>query len=131
MHVGVLQIELLFPDAQSLKDKRRVIKSLKDTLHRRHLCAIAEVGSLDHMRRGILGASVVAKEAVRCATVLDAIQRELDKVSEARIGEVARAVIPIEQLAHTPLDDNGQPILDNGTGDLNAEMLLRAQEAIQ
>lgn len=108
-----------------------MMKSLKDTLHRRHLCAVAEVGALDHLRRGILGGSVVAKEAARCAAVLDAIMREVETVSDARVGEVARTVTPIEQLAETPLDVNGQPILDNGTGSLNQEMLERAREAWQ
>ena len=32
MTVGVLQLELSIPDAMSLKDKRRVVKSLKDRI---------------------------------------------------------------------------------------------------
>jgi len=45
MVVGVLQIELEIPEAQSLKDKRRVIKSLKDRIANAHNVSIAELGS--------------------------------------------------------------------------------------
>ena len=44
MVVGILQFELLVPGATSLKDKRRVVKSVKDRLHREHLVSVAEVG---------------------------------------------------------------------------------------
>jgi hypothetical protein len=47
MTVGVLQLELSIGDAMSLKDKRRVIKSLKDRIAHGHNVSIAEVGALD------------------------------------------------------------------------------------
>ena len=46
MTVGVLQLELSIGDAMSLKDKRRVIKSLKDRIAHGHNVSIAEVGRL-------------------------------------------------------------------------------------
>jgi len=130
MHGGVLQIELLLPEALSLKGKRRVMKSLKDTLHRRHLCGVGEVGGLDQLRRGVLGASVVAGEAARCAGVLDAIQREVERVTEARVGEVARKVTRVDLIGETELDEFGRPVVDGGTGALDAEMLARGGEAM-
>ena len=62
MVVGVLQIELSVGDAMSLKDKRRVIKSLKDRIAHGHNVSIAEVGALDQHRRSILGVAMVANE---------------------------------------------------------------------
>jgi uncharacterized protein YlxP (DUF503 family) len=62
MVVGVLQIELSVGDAMSLKDKRRVIKSLKDRIAHGHNVSIAEVGALDEHRRSILGLAMVANE---------------------------------------------------------------------
>jgi uncharacterized protein YlxP (DUF503 family) len=44
MTIGVLQLELRIGDAMSLKDKRRVIKSLKDRIAHGHNVSIAEVG---------------------------------------------------------------------------------------
>lgn len=62
MIVGVLQIEIEVPEAQSLKDKRRVVKSLKDRIANGHNVSIAEVGALDEHQRSILGIAMVAND---------------------------------------------------------------------
>ena len=58
----MLQLELSVTDAMSLKDKRRVIKSLKDRIAHGHNVSIAEVGALDEHRRSILGIAMVGNE---------------------------------------------------------------------
>jgi uncharacterized protein len=62
MIVGVLQIELSIHDAFSLKDKRRVIKSIKDRIAHAHNVSIAEVGAMDEHRRCILGMAMVSND---------------------------------------------------------------------
>ena len=62
MTIGVLQLELSIGDAMSLKDKRRVVKSLKDRIAHGHNVSIAEVGALDQHRRSILGIAMVAND---------------------------------------------------------------------
>ncbi len=63
MKVGVLQVEFTVIDAMSLKDKRRVVKSLKDRIAHGHNVSIAEVGALDEHRRCILGMAMVSNDA--------------------------------------------------------------------
>ncbi len=63
MTIGVLQLELSIADAMSLKDKRRVVKSLKDRIAHGHNVSIAEVGALDAHRRSILGISMVSNDS--------------------------------------------------------------------
>jgi uncharacterized protein YlxP (DUF503 family) len=62
MTIGVLQLELSIGDAMSLKDKRRVIKSLKDRIAHGHNVSIAEVGALDEHRRSIIGMAMVSND---------------------------------------------------------------------
>jgi uncharacterized protein YlxP (DUF503 family) len=62
MHVGVLQVEISIPDAMSLKDKRQVVKSLKDRIAHGHNVSIAEVGALDEHRRSIIGVAMVGND---------------------------------------------------------------------
>ena len=62
MTVGVLQLELSIPGAFSLKDKRQVVKSLKDRIAHAHNVSIAEVGALDEHRRAILGMAMVSND---------------------------------------------------------------------
>ena len=63
MTVGVLQLELSITDAMSLKDKRRVVLSIKDRISHGHNVSVAEVGALDEHRRSILGIAMVANDA--------------------------------------------------------------------
>jgi uncharacterized protein len=62
MVIGVLQLELSIQDAMSLKDKRRVVKSLKDRLANTNNVSVAEVGALDEHRRSILGLAMVGND---------------------------------------------------------------------
>lgn len=63
MTIGLLQIDLLLPEARSLKDKRRVIKSLKDRLHNRFNCSVAETGQQDAWQRATLAVCIVGGES--------------------------------------------------------------------
>jgi uncharacterized protein YlxP (DUF503 family) len=63
MTIGVLQLEIGIGDAMSLKDKRRVVLSLKDRIAHGHNVSIAEVGALDEHRRAILGIAMVSNES--------------------------------------------------------------------
>jgi len=63
MTIGVLQIELSIHDAMSLKDKRRVVKSIKDRIAHGRNVSIAEVGALDEHRRSILGLAMVSNDS--------------------------------------------------------------------
>jgi len=63
MTVGTLSVKLMIRDAQSLKDKRRVLKSLKDRIRNRHNVSVAEVGALDSRQQAILAVAMVGNDA--------------------------------------------------------------------
>jgi uncharacterized protein YlxP (DUF503 family) len=62
MFVGVLEATFYIPGAHSLKDRRRVIRSIKDRTRHRFQAAVAEVGDLDLHQRATLGVAVVGNE---------------------------------------------------------------------
>lgn len=64
IHVGVLLLDLHIPAARSLKDKRRLVKSLKDRVFARLRVSIAEVGALDKWQRSVVGISMIANDKV-------------------------------------------------------------------
>jgi len=63
MTVGSCKIELRIPGSGSLKDKRRVVKSLKDRVQGRFNVAIAEVDRLDDWQRATLGIATVSNDS--------------------------------------------------------------------
>ncbi len=78
--VGVLELTLSIPEAMSLKDKRRVIKSLKDRLGGRHNVSVAEVDDLEQHRRCRLAVAMVSNDrrfTDRCLSkIVDEIRRQ-------------------------------------------------------
>lgn len=63
MTVGTLEIKLLIRQSRSLKDKRRVIRSLKDRIRNRHNVSVAEVGALQSRQQAILAVAMVGNDA--------------------------------------------------------------------
>ena len=61
--VCILEIELHFPDAGSLKGKRKELSSLKAQLHRRFGAAVAETAHHDLWQRAGLTAALVGRDA--------------------------------------------------------------------
>lgn len=62
MVVGLLRLELGVGEAFTLKDKRRVIKSLKDRIAHRFNVSVAEVDALDLIRSAVIGVAMVSNE---------------------------------------------------------------------
>jgi len=69
--VGTLRIELALFEANSLKDKRRLVKSLKDRLAHRFNVSVAEVEELDSHRKAVLGVALVANDHRYVESCLD------------------------------------------------------------
>jgi hypothetical protein len=76
--IGLLVIELHFPEAQSLKAKRMVVKSIKDRLRSRFNVAVAETGYLELWQRAELAAVSVSGTRSILESELEAISRELE-----------------------------------------------------
>lgn len=55
MPVGLLTLELHMPEAQSLKDKRQILRSLKDRLRRHFNVAVAELDFQDVWNSSVIG----------------------------------------------------------------------------
>jgi len=60
MHVSVCQIELRLPENQSLKGKRRVIKSIITRLQNRYKVSVAEVDNQNLWQLATLGIACVS-----------------------------------------------------------------------
>ena len=63
MVVGLLQLWIRVPDAMSLKDKRRAVKSIKDRIANRFNVSVAEVGLLDSRRDAELAVVMVSNDS--------------------------------------------------------------------
>jgi uncharacterized protein YlxP (DUF503 family) len=99
MVVGILQFELLIPSATSLKDKRRVVRSVKDRLHREHQVSVAEVGSQELLNVAILGASLVSADGAKVGRTLDSIVSKMRCLRGAELGGTSRQVTEVSVMS--------------------------------
>lgn len=58
----LLTIELMIPHAQSLKDKRREVRGLKDRIRGKFNASVAEVGYQDKWQRAVLAICLVGND---------------------------------------------------------------------
>src|ERR1019366_6793178 len=73
--VAVLVIELHFPDAGSLKSKRKDLSSIKAQLHGRLSAAVSETGHQDLWNRATLTASLPGGSLHRLSAAADELER--------------------------------------------------------
>ena len=88
MRVGTLTVVLYLPDANSLKDKRQVVKSLIDIIRRKFNVSIAEVADLDKWRRATIGVACVANDGRFIQQVLDKVVDTLESIPTIDVAEV-------------------------------------------
>jgi uncharacterized protein YlxP (DUF503 family) len=112
MFVGVLQFELVINQSQSLKDKRRVVRSVKDKLHREHQVAVAEVAALDSLNLAVMGLAAVSSSGAYINALFDRIVAKLAHTPGAQLGECQRDVFKGDQLPTEPTTDDGAPLWD-------------------
>jgi uncharacterized protein YlxP (DUF503 family) len=117
MVIGILQFDLFIHDARSIKDKRRVLNSLKDRLHRQHLCSVAEVGNPDLLNHARIGIALVSRDGAHAGKTLDRICAKLHALVDARVGDIDRQIIGAET--------HGPTLADLTAPDANDELLRR------
>ena len=83
MFVGAALIGLHIPGARSLKDKRRVVKGLKDRLKNRHGVAVAEVDDLDVWQSAVILVSAATATEGAAREALAAVRRQADNLDDA------------------------------------------------
>lgn len=84
MIVGLLSIELHIPYAQSLKDKRMVLRGLKDRLKKFNV-AVAEVAHHDLWQRAGLGVVTISSAQDHADRELQAVAAEVERLEPGLI----------------------------------------------
>jgi uncharacterized protein len=74
--IGVLTLEIQISEAHSLKDKRHVVKGLKDRLRTRFNVSVAEIDFQDTWQHSLVAAVTVSSDHERADQVLQAVERE-------------------------------------------------------
>jgi uncharacterized protein YlxP (DUF503 family) len=79
MPVGLLTLELHIAEAQSLKDKRQILRSLKERLRAKFNVAVAELDFEDTWQRSVVGVVTLANEEQFVEESLQKVLAEADR----------------------------------------------------
>ncbi|MEX0851348.1 MAG: DUF503 domain-containing protein [Gaiellaceae bacterium] len=93
-YVGILSVELHFPENGSLKGKRKYLKSAKAQLHQRFGASVAEVDHHDLWQRAALTVACVARGYSELNELLAAAERYLGAQEYELIRAERRIVSP-------------------------------------
>lgn len=108
LHTVTLRVLLQIPGARSLKDRRRVVLSVRDRAMARHGVAAAEVGHLDNPKAAVLAFAVVGNDRAVLQARLDTLLRDVEAVADAVLVDVDREVVAFrasEGLPRRPRSD--------------------------
>jgi uncharacterized protein YlxP (DUF503 family) len=90
MTVGIARLTLFLPEAHSLKEKRMVLRRVKDRAQQKFNLAIAEVGDNDVWQRAQLGIAVLGSGRRFVESALDEVVRFVR--GEAEVTNVEREI---------------------------------------
>jgi len=113
VYVAVAKLSLVIGDAHSLKEKRMVLRPIKDRVRERLHVTVNEVGEHDVWQRAELGCAVVSGDRGKALEIIDDVVRVALSVGGAQIVGIAKDVITFDapSAPFTPVDDR------TGSGD--------------
>ena len=90
MYVGIAKLSLVIAESTSLKDKRMVIRRVKDRVRDRIGVVVNEVGSLDDRQHAELGCAVASGERHKVLELIDQVVRLAQAASDGQVVAVAK-----------------------------------------
>lgn len=94
MFIGVLKVSLYLSEPQSLKDKRRIIKSLTEKLKNKFNLAVAETGNLDSWNSCELGIVCISNEAAHSDRMIASAISFIESQGTVELTDIETEIIP-------------------------------------
>ena len=80
MAIGLLTLDIYVPESHSLKDKRQVLRSLKDRLRGRFNVAVAELDNHDNWQRAQVGVVSISNNAAHLEQSLRTVLSDAEEL---------------------------------------------------
>ena len=93
MPIAILTLELRMETAHSLKDKRQVLRSLKDRLRAKFNVAVAELEPADLWQRATLGVVSVSASKDYLTGLMQNVEREATRIANNNGADIADSFV--------------------------------------
>jgi hypothetical protein len=95
MTVGIARVTFRLHETQSLKEKRKVVKSLVEKSRHRFNVSVAEVADQDVHQRAVIGVAVIGSDGRTLNSLLDRIIDFMDSLGLAEMIDREVELIPL------------------------------------
>lgn len=85
MLVGACEMEVLIPSSSSLKEKRFILKSIKDRVSRKFNVSVAETDNQEKWQRATIGFAMVSNDHGLIENTFESIVRLIEAQGDAEI----------------------------------------------
>jgi len=96
MPIAVLTLELRIEGAQSLKDKRQVLRSLKDKLRTRFNVSVAELEETNLWQRATIGVVSISSSRDYLAGLMQQVERAASRIANDNGAELTDSYVDLE-----------------------------------
>jgi len=97
----VVTVEIHLPGARSLKDKRRIVKSLKDKVHNRYRVSIAEIDHHELRQSAKIGIAAVAPSHGHLGEIMASIRGLFDQRPDLIVSRWSEETVALGYLEST------------------------------
>ncbi|MCK5361058.1 MAG: DUF503 domain-containing protein [Gammaproteobacteria bacterium] len=88
VHVALVTVELFIPFAHSLKEKRSVVRGLKDRLRARFNVSVAEFGYQDKWQRALIGVCMLSGDKHKLEADMARVRQLCEEMTRIEIVDI-------------------------------------------
>jgi uncharacterized protein len=96
MPIAVLTLELRIEAAQSLKDKRHVVRSLKDKLRQSFNVSVAELEETNLWQRATIGVVSISSSRDYLSGLMQQVERAANRIANDNGAELTDSYVDLE-----------------------------------
>lgn len=89
-YVVLLTVELFIPHAQSLKEKRSVVRSLRDQIRSRFNASVAEIGYQEKWQRSLIGVSMLSGDKRKLEIDIGRVEKLCEEAPRLEIADISQ-----------------------------------------
>ena len=93
MPIAKLTVEISIPHAQSIKDRRQVVRSIKDKLRHSFNVSVAELDDANLWNRATLGVVALSASAVYLAGQMQEVDKMIHRLADSLSAEVLESYV--------------------------------------
>lgn len=93
MPIAKLTVEISIPHAQSIKDRRQVVRSIKDKLRHSFNVSVAELDDASLWNRATLGVVALSASAAYLAGQMQEVDKSIHRLADSLSAEVLESYV--------------------------------------